>query len=666
MRRLWAVPLVMILPSLAQAQAGIPYAAPPDEGDTEEAATPAADDATKGEAKLESSVATEPAAPVPSVDTAPPPPPPPTDTVIAQLWETRRLALAAGSLQGADAALRELVVVKDQAGWPNIFAYGEALARESEQATTKGNVGRGVELAQAAVLVAPDLPQPHVVLARALWAQGDHVLAAVSAGLDGYLETWIEAPYLRARLGLVLNASVAVVVLATLLFALMALYRHARMMVHDFHHLLPHGATRLQSGLFGVLFLLTPLFFRIGILPTLVAWIALMGLYYERRERIAALVLLLALAGAAVLLPRVTSLMSYSGTRSEAIYLATRDMLAEDAALRLEASTDPRAEDLYALGLRARWKGDLRRAVDLLSRAERVGASDARLYVDLGNLKYLLGDKQAAIAYYNRALSVDADSVVALFNMSRVYYSLAEQQKAGEAHRRATAVDYELVEAFARDAKRVGPTYLVNAGVPRSLLVVPQPADALHERAVSQLWLWFASRSVPRFVFATGALAALLLLAVMAWLRGAAKPSVACPRCGMAACKRCNPEMPDQKQCGQCYHAFVVREGVDPQSRIRKEIEVHRHQARTLRVRQVLSLTLTGTAQLAGGAALRGISLFALFAAGVLGLVLALDLVPTPAPVMARALSIPSAVVMGVVVITAFVLGLYDAKRKEH
>ena len=666
----WATAFAALLtmaPATTWAQAGVPYLAPADDDDSdvkpkpEPKPQPLKPPGPEGPAP-----APETTAPVESTSVAPPFTFVPSQGVIEKLWDARHQALVGNNLPEAERLLKELLAAKEQAGWPNAFAYGEALVRESEQALTRGNAMRGVDLAQAAVLLAPNLPSTHLALARATWSQGGGLLSAISAYADGYLLTWTEAPFFRARLGAMLTTLCAVIFLAAAAFALMMLYRHLRLMLHDLHHLLPRGATRAQSGFLGVVVLCMPFFFRLGWATILLVWILLLGFYYRSRERVAAILVLALLAVLPVVLPWATSFSVCAGGRSETIYLAARDMLARDAVERLEAIVEPKTEELYVLGLRAKWNGDLHRAVDLLTRAERAGTADPLLFTQLGSLKFQLQDKPAAIGYYNRALGVDPNNVVALFNLSRVYYSLAEQQKAGEAHRKATSIDYERVEGFAREAKRFGANYLVPTVVPASLLRVPQQPDSLHARAVEQVWLALSSHCMPRYYFAAAAFLGLVIIAMMALLRRFASPSVTCPRCGTPACQRCSPEMPDKAQCGQCYHAFVAKEALDPQARIHKEIEVHRYEARSTRIRQALSLLVAGTSQLSGGSALKGLGLFASFMAGGLGVLITLDIIPTPAPLSSRALSWPTVVVLGLMTVAAYAFGLVDAQRKDR
>ena len=642
------------LPSKAYPQAGIPYVEPAKP--TRPPAQPTAAPTDKPEdAKID-------AEPVPP---APPPVVVSSAVTVRRYWEQRRAAIKTGNAIEADRLLSELLTTKEQAGWPNVFAYGDALARDTDRALRKGQPQRAVELADWAVRMSPDLPSVHLARARAQWAQGNY-LSSAGAYAHAYGLAYLERPYLEARIVVAFTLLLGALAWVLLVFMIVITYRHLRALLHDVHHLLPRGAARWQAAVFGLLVLLVPVFLRLGPLPTAALWLVGFGLYLEWRERLSAALALACLAGVALALPLVLALLAYPGSRAEAAYFAVRDMQAEAQASRLETSSDPKGEELYILGLRARWAGDATKAVELLSRAEHQGINEAGLFTQLGNLKYGMGDRQGAIAYYNRALDRDPENIVALFNLSRVYYSLAEQTKGGEAHRRATALDYELVETYARDAKRIGPTYVVNPSVPALLLGHPWPVDGWHDRAAEQVWSLLASPNLSRLHFLAGDLAGLLLLVVFTILRRSITPSVACPRCGAPACRRCCPEMPNQEECGQCFHVFIKKDGIDPQARIQKEIDVHRYEARTLRIRQVLSILAIGAAQMLRGATLKGLGFVGLFALAMMALLVAVDIVPSPLPTMPAQLVWPGMIVSGLCALGAYAWSLLDAQRKEH
>lgn len=580
----------------------------------------------------------------------------------ADLWAARRRALAAGDAARARTLLTQLVVEKAEAGWPNMFAVGEALIRESRAAHRAAKTSLAVELGEAAVQVAPDLPQTHLALADVLWNKGG---AYGQATAQLFSAGWLhlrEPPLRRALFGNVTVAAMIALLIAAVLFSFAVLYRHVRMLSHDLHHVLVSVGGRWLAHVVAVALVFSPLIFGLGPLWALLAWAGLLAFYFDARERIGAVLALAYASALPLLLSWMLLYVEAPASRSQRLYDAARDMMATEAAAALE-SGDSSAEARYVLGMRARWSGDLAQASQLLAAAAERGARDPELFVVLGNVRFWLADAAGAVEAYRRAIASDPDDAIAYFNLSRVYYALTEHQKAGEAFRHASAIDYEAIEAYSEQAKKEGPGFVVSPAAARRLLAQSVEPTSLHEQAGMQLWQWVGGATRPLF-FTFYGIATTMLVILLGWLRRLLVPSRPCQRCGQAACRRCNPELPDQHQCGQCYHAFVADDDVDAQVKIQKEIEVRRYQARTRRVRQVSAVLLVGMPQV-----IRGDTVWGLIWTTVtctLGILLCGALGWLPVPVLGLAGGEALArVVVGVALAIVYGLGVWRGLREE-
>ncbi len=628
------------------AQAGIPYLAEPD-------------------AKAEDSRARE--APPPPRIAAPRSSPEPITgkplSFFIGLWSNRRAAMQRGDHETARKLLTEFVEAKRQAGWPSFFAYGDALAIEAERSLAQGAAERGRKLARAAVAIAPNRPHPHFALARAELAAGGGPIAALRACYHGVRLRFGEPFYLRIGIGNVLMALAAATAFVTSFLALVVIYRHGRSLFHDLRHLLPRAALPAQVVVLGSTLVLLPVFFRYGIVISAVFWLVLFAIYFDLRERLGAAVLLGLLAGFALGLPYLLSHLGYAGSRAQDIYLTVRDAGAQSAAERVRARQYLGPEELYALGLRARWSGKIEEARTWLDRASAI-MPDRDLFITAGNVRYLAGDRAGAVAAYEQALAINPDDLVALFNLSRVYYATTEHHKAGELQRRAMSLDLDRVEALNEQAKRARGIYLVDPGVPRRLLDVPLELGSNYWRTVEQLWR-FVAHKTERTTFAATAIASIFLIFLLGVSRKVVRPASRCPRCGEAACQRCHPKLNDQSQCGACYRAFIDHTGVDPGECIKQEIKAHRHRARAARARQILSLILAGSCQMLRGAFLPGVLLMIGFLTSALILLWALGVLPELAPRESG----PHWFTVGLAslgVASTYVLSLRDGLREER
>jgi hypothetical protein len=119
---------------------------------------------------------------------------------------------------------------------------------------------------------------------------------------------------------------------------------------------------------------------------------------------------------------------------------------------------------------------------------------------------------------------------------------------------------------------------------------------------------------------------ALVAFLVSRW-RGSKAFTLHCARCGTPFCRFCHLGQVSGGLCTQCYHLFVVRDGVSGPARSRKMAEVQRAERRRGRVFRVLSVLSPGAGQVYGGWTLRGAVLLAAWY-GVLCLLVAGRAVP--------------------------------------
>ncbi|MBN1961897.1 MAG: tetratricopeptide repeat protein [Deltaproteobacteria bacterium] len=546
----------------------------------------------------------------------------------ADLWSRRRAALSRGDYREATRILVSIINAKNASGWPDFFTYGIALVQEAKRSLASGQPNKAINIAKGATLLAPHLPATHFIYGQAAWASSEGSFTdVITSYLQGLYITISEPPLIRIHLGnFFLSLSTAILLVAGVL-TIISLYRYSRLFFHDLQHILPRSAFRIHRVLLGLLLLLAPILLRLGILWVIVIWLSLFSIYYEVRERVGVVVLLAAIAGVAFLLPWLISHLNYADSRSQDVYLTVRDIGAEAAANRVRLLKNVGPDELYALGLRAKWSGEIAEACGWLDRAA-TAIADEDLWVTTGNARCLSGDRQGAIVAYKKALQLNSENLAAWFNLSRVYYAMTEHQKAGEAQRQAMSLDLERVEKLADQAKRASGIFLVEANVPRRLLAMSFESGPEHYQAVAQIWQYLGGKT-KRLAFGVAALAGCCIVLILGIMRQILRPAKLCPRCGMAACHHCHHELPDQRQCGQCYYVFVALEHVDPRQCIRKEIQVHRYRDRQTRIRQFLSVLLAGCGQILRGAFPFGIALMVGYLTFAILLLQAFGFLPT-------------------------------------
>ena len=294
--------------------------------------------------------------------------------------------------------------------------YAAALAIESRVARMAGQHAQGLSLAHAAAVLAPHRPTPMVAEAQLLWARG-HTGAACKALMRAVMIMFREPPYAQTIGGGLVLIVLAATYGAAAIFCLVCLYRHRRPVMHvTRHHALPAGAQWLQVHLIVGLTFALPLLAALG------------GGGGLHRLGTSAVALCCAAPNAA--LPSRCwpacwpargccpwgSRSSITSVRGNSCCMRCC-VMSMPKPLPVALSEGPvTAEDRWALGLRARWRGDTASSRADLEKAASMGLTAPEFLLALGNVRFYTGDVQGATAAYRQILATEPSYVPALFN----------------------------------------------------------------------------------------------------------------------------------------------------------------------------------------------------------------------------------------------------------
>ncbi len=563
----------------------------------------------------------------------------PADSLAARVERTRRAALEAG-VWSLDPAAR-------------------ALLRSQRDP---------VERAEAAVVLAPELPAARIALAHALWMRGDAPFAALgeALGAAGALLRHVEAALWLAGSGLAILAAgllVGGLVCAVWMGALAA----------------PHAAHDLGDALGGD----PPAFARMALVAALVSAPALLGegllglalgilalgaLYAQGSERIA-----VAGAAAAVWLGAFP-VAALAGRSLEAL---TRDPVAR-AALSVDHGSTTAAE-LAVLGEGAAASDPLaqRALARLARRSQHLGEADGRyqqllrdsfgdpaLENDAANVRLRLGHVDAALDLYERSLRSEPSAVV-LFNLSQANARAFEVETMTRALERAQALDGDLVAELTQvQGAADSPDFVVD---------LPLPARGIWKR-LARVGDGRALAAEAREALAPGrfgrepglALASLAASVVLGGLVGGRlRRSRWCARCGCRTCPRCDRTAVDAEVCAGCHRLFHQPEQTQRKLRVARVAALEERRRRIDRAAVIAALVVPGAAGLVAGRPVRGLVACVLFAIAAAGLVWRDGVVPDPGvagaagPSALRALTASAALAY-----VALVAGALASRRK--
>ncbi len=572
------------------------------------------------------------AAPAPTATTVKPAP-----VTFDALWAEAVRAEKSGDAVTAARALQGIRRLRVERNVDTEETVGLGMVLRGLEKLDGGDRGAAEESFRNAVAVAPGLPDSHFALAAALLRKGPLGLpASVSASFGG------AAAFLATGRGTVSLGALSTV--AWLLFAFTVcwavagalLLRRGGLLRHDIDEWL--GPTRAVPLALFVAVLLAPCvtFQGWGWLP--LWWLALLFTYLGRTEKAIALALVLAVVAVG---PIVAALEATLRTASDPLYAAAVSAVEgvpdRDALVRLEraAQADPKDRELgYLLGSAWKRAGDYDRSAELYRRLLAVDPADAYARNNLAGIEFARGAYDTALARYKAGTGSDRPEVAATsyYNLSIAYLQKFDYQAFNEAKSNADRLARRLVSQYERWKFDTGDYAVVELGLSRDEVrgrfegkggeaASRAPAGGQSQASASSL----AASLLNRFTASIGLLAVVAFV-VSRW-RGAKAFTLHCGKCGTAFCRQCHIGQVSSGLCSQCYHLFVVRDGVSGPARNRKLSEVQEAESRRDRVFRVLSLVSPGAGHVYAGRPLVGLALLAPWY-GVLAVIAASHVLP--------------------------------------
>ncbi len=441
----------------------------------------------------------------------------------------------------------------------------------------------------------PGAPDPWLALARARLGRANLAAGVLALGhgvwalaTDGRLHRLVAASALLA--------GTATVLLAFLLWSLLAMRRAVPRLWHDLTEMGAHWRLGTNAFVLSTLIIALPAFAG-GDPVWLVLWLfALCWAYLPAGQRVVGVAGLLLVAATPTLIETGYGAVTHppnpilAATEVLADHRYDPQLLSELDGLADTFGDDPDYRRLV---------GDCFRQFGLLDSAAvayreglRVAPRNAALSEALGTVHYLEGDYNAAMPAFQTALESGYDPVVANFNLSLAFaqtYHFHESEETMAAARRAND---RRVQALARGRKhdiilpavtreealkmldRTDPLVLLNRGL--------SAAPLLRERTFGH-------------TLTIGALIALIVAVLHRLVRQRTGGfAAACLKCGRPFCRRCKLSHESQSYCTQCVNIFLKKDMVGIEAQIAKRQQLSRRLLWTRVERRVSDVLLPG------------------------------------------------------------------------
>jgi tetratricopeptide (TPR) repeat protein len=559
-----------------------------------------------------------------------------SDADLQAAWDKWRAANAKNDVKAETAARNELLQLKARSGATALVPYAVGMMRAASQHQAAGDSTAAVELAQAGVELAPKVPVIRLMQARVFFeVDPTNPGRVLESFRDGVMLGVDDPRYLRPLIAdLAVTFLTALMVLAAAVVGVLFL-RRVRYFLHDFHFIFPRALARWQSAALAVLFLLSPIVFRMGVAPAVLLLFATVSLYLTTAERLVAWVLVAMLGAIPVVGMLAAAATSFAGTPAERTYLLEQGGPGTEAlageVVELQKQDKASFAELSALGSWQLRRGKLDAAVDTLKSALLKRPNEARASNNLGVAMMLKGDLDNPKSLFEGSAQAEPTAGVPLFNLARLYQrrvAVLGESATGEVDRANQAMfDAKQRDPSLADRKDPPPDKLDG-----NVLVLTEPiakvdllsltlATDAEERVGSELTQTVLGdvpeNIAPFYPFVVGAL--LFAVGFLSLTLGAARP---CAKCGAPISKRSDPDVSvGGAMCTQCVNVFAKRGVVPPSLKVRKQLEVTRFATRTERASYILGAICSGMGHVFLGSAVKGSLYGFLFVFGIVALV---------------------------------------------
>jgi tetratricopeptide (TPR) repeat protein len=595
---------------------------------------------------------------------------PPAGNSFEALWSAYKKAEQKGDSATAGSTLREIRRLRVERNIRSLEPFALARVGQGFERLAAGERSKAEEAFREALVLDPALPDAHFGLARAAGKRGP--LGLVSAArhvVEGFVARGRTVQGRHHLATVILPATMLAAFVALVLFALALLLRHGALLLHDLEEKLGPVRGRAPAiAAWAVILLLPALTFQgFGWLP--LWWLAVLFGYMTLTEKVVSG--LLAVAGLAV--------GPFASALDERV-LARQNPLFRAGVLALESSADARAilaleeaivahpddRDLrYMLATHYKKAGRYEEAAGVYGELLRRDADDHVALNNMANLEFAQGEFQAAITRYRQGIEKSPPTSVAAtlyYNLSLAYLQRFERQPADEAREHADRLSSSLVREYDGTWRYDKGDYAVVdlglsaedlwakfAGAPRGIKMdnVSGRGAAVPPRAfaVSSLFNRFAAFLV---------LFVVVVVASARW-RGPRMFTMRCLKCGTPFCRRCHLGAASAGLCTQCYHLFVVRDGVSGPARNQKLLEVQKEDQRRDWIFRILSLLAPGTGHAYLQRTVMGLALLFGWALILSLCLLAGRLLPVteaaPGPASTAALALAGVLLLGIYVV---------------
>ncbi len=213
------------------------------------------------------------------------------------------------------------------------------------------------------------------------------------------------------------------------------------------------------------------------------------------------------------------------------------------------------------------------------------------LYINIGNLYYILNDYYKAQSYYEKVTDKSELQGLASFNLAQM--SLEKLTFSQDTHKY-----FDLTKEYSPDLvdlyQKISHKHInliISTGLPAELLFEHMQSEMQKQDRAVHISVFGMNPDQMPYI---GTLSLVFILIVNLF-RIRMDLAFKCRRCGKIFCSRCSTKFFSETMCPSCHQVFIIKKGIHPKVRVEKIINIDKYKKNKLLLSRLLTvLTLGG------------------------------------------------------------------------